>query len=112
MALTFDRASVEGVLSASVSHHAVDSISSAEYTELGHVTNTVRPVVNNGVLVTLTGGSAWTVTGTSYLSVLSLDADSTVTAPAGSTVAMTVDDEPTALTPGRTYTGAITLTLR
>ncbi|MFD7812901.1 hypothetical protein ACFV6E_08150 [Streptomyces sp. NPDC059785] len=112
MALTFDASTVEGVLSASVSRHAVDSISSAEYTELGHVTNTVRPVVNNGVLVTLTGGSAWTVTGTSYLSVLSLDADSTVTAPAGRTVTMTVDDEPIDLAPGGTYTGAITLTVR
>ncbi|MET7848541.1 hypothetical protein ABZT48_09940 [Streptomyces avermitilis] len=112
MTLTFNGSTVEGVLSASVSRHAVDSISSAEYTELGHVTNTVRPVVNNGVLVTLTGGSAWTVTGTSYLSVLALDADSTVTAPAGSTVTMTVDDEPTALTPGQTYTGAITLAMQ
>ncbi|MCX4761756.1 hypothetical protein OG562_12375 [Streptomyces sp. NBC_01275] len=111
MALTFDRSSVEGVLSASVSRHAVDSIGSAQYTELGHVANTVRPVVNNGVLVTLTGGSTWTVTGTSYLSVLALDADCAVTAPAGGTAAMTVDGETTALTPGQTHTGAITLTV-
>ena len=112
MALTFDGSTVEGILSASVSRHAVDSIGSAQYTELGHVTNTVRAVVNNGVLVTLTGGSAWTVIGTSYISVLALDADSTVRAPAGSTVTMTVDDEPTALVPGQTYTGAITLTVQ
>ncbi|WP_406333835.1 hypothetical protein [Streptomyces sp. NBC_00203] len=110
MALTFDATEVEGVLSASASKHAVDSISSAEYAELGHVTNTVQPVVNNGVLVTLTGGSTWTVTGTSYLSVLSLDADSTVTAPSGGTVTMTVDGTETPVEPGRTYTGSITLT--
>ncbi|MGW0943543.1 hypothetical protein ACWD4O_13495 [Streptomyces sp. NPDC002623] len=111
LALTFDGSTVEGVLSASMSRHAVDSISSAEYTELGHVTNTVRPVVNNGVLVTLTGGSTWTVTGTSYLSALTLDADSAVTAPEGSAVTMTVDGTPTPVAPGGTYSGAITLTV-
>ncbi|MFI1027218.1 hypothetical protein [Streptomyces sp. NPDC020951] len=111
LALAFDGSTVEGVLSASVSRHAVGSIGSAEYTELGHVTNTVQPVVNNGVLVTLTGGSTWTVTGTSYLSALTLDADSAVTAPDGSAVTMTVDGTPTPVAPGGTYTGAITLTV-
>ncbi|WP_416984453.1 hypothetical protein [Streptomyces sp. T028] len=111
LALTFDGSTVEGVLSASVSRHAVDSISSAEYAELGQVTNTVQPVVNNGVLVTLTGGSRWAVTGTSYLSVLTLDADSTVTGPDGGAVTMTVDGTPTEPAPGRTYSGAITLSV-
>ncbi|MFJ8104859.1 hypothetical protein [Streptomyces sp. NPDC096132] len=111
LALAFDRSTIEGVLSASVSRHAVDSIGSAEYTELGHVTNTAQPVVNNGVLVTLAGGSAWTVTGTSCLSSLTLDADSAVTAPDGGPVTMMVDGTPTVLAPGRTYTGAITLSV-
>ncbi|WP_460065257.1 hypothetical protein [Streptomyces sp. YKOK-I1] len=111
LVLAFDGSTVAGVLSASVSRHAVDSISSAEYAELGHVTNTVGPVVNNGVLVTLTSGSVWTVTGTSYLSVLTLDADSSVTAPDGGTVTMTVDGTPTEPEPGRTYRGAITLSV-
>ncbi|MFG2962000.1 hypothetical protein ACGFZS_01835 [Streptomyces sp. NPDC048288] len=111
MALTFDASAVTGVLSASASRHAIDTITSAEYAQLGHVTNTAQPVVNNGVLVTLTGGSEWTVTGTSYLSRLTLSADSAVTAPAGSTVSMTVDGEPTAIEPGGDYSGAITLTV-
>ncbi|MFD4600909.1 hypothetical protein ACFWPQ_23145 [Streptomyces sp. NPDC058464] len=107
MVLTFDASSVTGVLSASESRHALATITSAEYAQLGHVTNTAQPVVNNGVLVTLTGGSRWTVTGTSYLSRLTLSADSSVTAPAGSTVTMTVDGEPTAIEPGGDYSGAI-----
>ncbi|MEU9404961.1 hypothetical protein AB0E08_04525 [Streptomyces sp. NPDC048281] len=111
MVLGFDASAVTGVLSASVSRHAIDTITAAEYAQLGHVTNTARPVVNNGVLVTLTAGSAWTVTGTSYLSRLTLSADSAVTAPAGSTVSMTVDGEPAAIEPGGDYSGAITLTV-
>ncbi|MEU9451553.1 hypothetical protein [Streptomyces sp. NPDC048277] len=112
MVLSFAAASaVTGVLSASESRHAIDTITSAEYAQLGHVTNTAQPVVNNGVVVTLDSGSQWTVTGTSYLSRLTLSADSAVTAPAGSTVSMTVDGEPTAIEPGGDYSGAITLTV-
>ncbi|MFE2062472.1 hypothetical protein ACFXDH_08695 [Streptomyces sp. NPDC059467] len=111
MVLSFDAATVEGVLSASESRHALSTITSAEYAQLGHVTNTVQPVVNNGVVVTLDGGSQWTVTGTSYLSRLTLSADSAVAAPAGSTVSMTVDGEPTAIEPGGDYSGAITVTV-
>jgi len=110
MVLVFDGgARVEGVLSASVSRHAVDTITSAEYAQLGHVTNTPGPVVNNGVLVTLGGGSEWTVAGTSYLSRLSLSADSAVIAPGGDAVSMTVDGVPTVIEPGGDYSGAITL---
>ncbi|RPE44230.1 hypothetical protein EDD90_7466 [Streptomyces sp. Ag109_O5-1] len=111
MVLGFDAATVAGVLSASESRHALSTITSAGYAQLGHVTNTAQPVVNNGVVVTLDGGSQWTVTGTSYLSRLTLSADSAVAAPAGSTVSMTVDGEPTAIEPGGDYSGAITLTV-
>ncbi|MFJ9565008.1 hypothetical protein ACIRQQ_33860 [Streptomyces fuscichromogenes] len=109
MVLAFTGSRVTGVLSASESRHAVDTITSAEYAQLGHVTNTAQPVVNNGVVVTLDGGSQWTVTAASYLSRLTLSADSTVTAPAGSTVSMTVDGEPAAIEPGGDYSGAITI---
>jgi hypothetical protein len=111
MVLGFDGSSVEGVLSASESRHAISTITSAEYAQLGHVTDTAQPVVDNEVLVTLDGGSQWTVTGTSYLSRLTLSADSAVTAPAGSTVSMTVDGEPTAIEPGGDYSGAITISV-
>ncbi|MFD4501921.1 hypothetical protein [Streptomyces sp. NPDC058457] len=107
MVLTFDASSVAGVLSASASRHALATITSAEYAQLGHVTNTAQPVVNNGVVVTLAGGSRWTATGTSYLSRLTLSADSSVTASGGGAVTMTVDGEPTAIEPGGDYSGAI-----
>ena len=112
MVLTFDHASITGVISATAAHHAVDTITSANYEQLGEVTNAVHAVVNNGVLVTLTDGAQWTVTGTSYLSRLALSAGAAVRAPAGHRVAMTVDGVPTPLVPGTTYSGAIVLTVR
>ncbi|MFF4658815.1 hypothetical protein [Streptomyces sp. NPDC001381] len=61
--------------------------------------------------MTLDSGSTWTVTGTSYLTSLTLADDAAVKAPRGRTVTLTVDGTVTALTPGSTYTGALTLTV-
>jgi hypothetical protein len=61
--------------------------------------------------VQLNSGSTWTVTGTSYLTRLALAADATVRAPGGKIVTLTVDGTVTAVTPGQTYTGALTLTV-
>jgi hypothetical protein len=68
-------------------------------------------VVNNGVIVTLKNGARWTVTGTSYLSALSIGSDASVVAPSGKTVSLTVGGTAQSLTPGSSYTGAITLTV-
>jgi hypothetical protein len=111
LALTFDNSHVEGVISATTTKHHVSSIDSTQFLQLGEVTNTTGAVVNNGVIVDLAGGSSWTVTGTSYLSKLTIDATSSVVARPGSTVTLTVDGTAKTITPGTTYTGAITLTL-
>jgi hypothetical protein len=107
MVLTFDDSRITGVISASVTRHAVDTITAADYLQLGQVTNTVHPIVNNGVIVTLNGTSRWTVAGTSYLSKLIVGTGAKVTAAPGHRVSMTVDGVPTAISPGTTYTGAI-----
>ncbi|MFF5184528.1 hypothetical protein ACFY30_12175 [Streptomyces sp. NPDC000345] len=91
--------------------HRVPSIDASTFHELGIVTNTAQPAVNNGVVVTLDSGSIWTVTGTSYLTSLTLADDAAVKAPRGGTVTLTVDGTVTALTPGSTCTGALTLTV-
>ncbi|MFE2431044.1 hypothetical protein ACFXJ5_30420 [Streptomyces sp. NPDC059373] len=111
LVLTFDGAGIEGVISASASKHSVSTITKAEYLQIGEVTNTAQAVVNNGVIVGLKNGAEWTVTGTSYLSALSIGSDATVTAPSGKTVSLTVDGTATAITPGTSYTGALTLTV-
>ncbi len=99
-------ATVTGVLSATQTKHNVDTITAANYQELGVVTNTASAVVNNGVIVDLSGKSKWTVTGTSYLSKLTVSADSSVVKRHGS-VTMTVNGVPTPIVPGTTYTGQI-----
>jgi hypothetical protein len=105
MVLNFDQATVKGIITATIATHSVATISTADYLELGMVSNEAYEVINNGVIVSLTNNSAWTVTGTSYLSVLTLDASSRVRA------TMTVNGTATTITPGTTYTGNITLTV-
>lgn len=111
MVLTFEDTTVEGVISATRTKHRVSTIDASTFYELGIVTNTVQPAVNNGVVVSLGSGSTWTVTGTSYVTSLAIAADAAVKAPRGKTLTVTVDGTATAVTPGRTYTGAITLTV-
>lgn len=107
--LTFDGSTITGVISASTTKHHVSTITSANYQQLGVVTNTAAPVLNNGVIVSLTGGSVWTVTGTSYLSKLTVAAGSAVR---GSHLSATVDGVATTIQPGHTYAGNIVLTVR
>lgn len=111
MVLTFNNSRIDGVISASETHHAINTITAAEYKQLGEVTNSVDPIVNNGVIVNLNSGSSWTVEGTSYLSKLIVAAGATVKAPPGHVVVMTVDGVPAAISPGSTYTGSIVLSI-
>ena len=109
--VAFHRSRVEGVVSSSTSRHAVSTITSAEWRQINHVTNTPKPTVNNGVIVKPGAGSVWTVTGTSYLTKLVVDANAAVRAPAGKRLTLTVDGAVTALSPGATYSGALALTV-
>ncbi|MDT7843111.1 hypothetical protein [Streptomyces justiciae] len=111
MVLTFEDATVEGVISATQAKHRVSTIDASTFYELGIVTNTVQAAVNNGVVVSLGSGSSWTVTGTSYVTSLALADDAAVRAPRGKTLTVTVDGTETTVTPGQSYTGAITLTV-
>lgn len=109
LVLTFTDSVVSGVLSASTAVHRASPINKANRDQLGVVDNTPSPVVNNGVLVTLAGRTTWKVTGTSYLSSLTVGPAATIVGAHGATPTMTVDGTPTTITPGATYTGAITI---
>ncbi|MFD7710667.1 hypothetical protein ACFV6E_02965 [Streptomyces sp. NPDC059785] len=111
LVLTFTGSTVAGVISASTTKHHVTTIDYTQYRQVSEVTNTPGAVVNNGVVVTLGAGSVWKVTGTSYLSALTLAADAAVKAPRGKKVTLTVDGTVTAIEPGTTYTGALTLSV-
>jgi hypothetical protein len=110
LVLAFSAAQVTGVITATYARHFVDTIDSSNWWELGAISNTPQPAINNGVIVSLAATSTWTVTGTSYLTALTLDATARVTGPGGGKVTMTVDGTPTAIAAGGSYTGAIVIT--
>ncbi|MFE0678551.1 hypothetical protein [Streptomyces sp. NPDC058867] len=103
--LNFERSSVEGVLSSSLSRHEKDTIGAEDYKLIGVVTHVPTAAVNNGLIVNLVG-STWTVTGTSYLTSLTIDDTSQVVAAGGGTPKLLVDGTPVPLAPG-SYRGAI-----
>ncbi|MCL8017255.1 hypothetical protein [Streptomyces sp. AS02] len=111
MVLTFEDAVVEGVISSTTTAHRVATIDASNFHELGIVTNTASAAVNNGAIVKLDSGSVWTVTGTCHLTSLTLAADAAVRAPRGKSVTLTVDGTETAVEPGGSYTGDLTLTV-
>jgi hypothetical protein len=109
MVLTFDKADVTGVITATTAKHAKDTITAEDYKLLGEVTNTPCEAVNNGVIVSLKG-STWTVTATSYLTALTIADGSAIKAPEGQTVTMTVNGVKKPVAAG-TYKGNIVLTV-
>lgn len=112
MVLTFNNASITGIISASEAHHLkrVINVNQEDYKLFGVVNNTAHEAINNGVIVSLTNKSNWIVTGTSYLTSLTIDAGSNVTALSGYSVTMTVDGVKKSIGAG-TYKGQITLTI-
>ena len=111
MALRFSNVSIKGVISASTAKHSVGLITPDNREELGMVTNTVCPAVNNGVLVTLEQGSKWEVTGTSYLTRLEISQDSQLLCKPNKQLVLTVDGKETPIASG-VYTGNLCLALR
>jgi hypothetical protein len=112
MVLTFDKASITGVISASEAHHLkpVLKVDQEDYKLYGVVNNTAHEAVNNGVVVSLKNASTWTVTGTSYLTGLTIDAGSNINALQGSRVTMKVDGVEKAIGAGD-YKGQIIITV-
>lgn len=51
--------------------------------ELGNITQSAAPTINNGVCVSLDKDSVWTVTGRSYITALTLAEGAKVAAPGG-----------------------------
>lgn len=89
--ITFENSTLEGVITASLAQHVDPDTGEilttiTTWQQVGSIVNTARPVINNGVNVTLTDGSVWTVTGDSYLSSLNVDDDSQVIVPEGVTL--------------------------
>jgi len=114
LGLTFDNASITGVISSSNALHYYNGkyypkIGKDDIKAFSHVRNTAAPAVNNGVTVTMTNGAKWIVTGTSYLTKLVIEEGSSVVAPSGRSVTMTDDGNPVADMAAGIYTGDIVI---
>jgi hypothetical protein len=108
LSLNFDNTKITGVISSSNAKHAIYTITSDEYKQLGEVTNAPAAAINNGAIVSLTNGSTWTVTGNSYLTSLTIADGAKITAPDGYKVTMKVNGSETNISSG-TYKGEIEL---
>lgn len=106
MILSFNNVKLTGVISASAAKHGVSQISGSNRIELGQVTNTVCPAVNNGVIVNLANGSKWTVTGDCHLTSLTIENNAIIEGGDGKKVVMTVDGVHAAIEDG-SYKGNI-----
>ena len=111
LAVSLENVQYAGVISASVCRHNVEKISKTNLIELGQVHNTVSPVVNNGVIVTVASDSSWTVTGDCYLSALNLCDGGIITVPVGMTLSFSVNGEEKPLVSGK-YHGDIRLVVK
>lgn len=103
---------VEGIISSADQKYrdGLTVILEDERMELGNITQTAAPTVNNGVCVSLDKDSAWTVTGASYITALTLAEGAAVSAPAGKRLSVTVDGKAVELKAG-SYAGKIELTV-
>ena len=110
LAVYFENVQYEGILTAAVARHNIKTSGKEHYAQLGVVTNTPCPVVNNGVIVSLDRRSGWTVTGTGYISALHIAEGAKIAGKDGRAVRLTVNGVETPLKPGD-YAGQITVSL-
>ena len=110
LGITLTDCTLSGAISSAKQIYApqFDYIDDMFRSELGNITQTPAPTVNNGVCVTLSGKTVWTVTKTSYITALTLGEDAEITAPPGKALRITADGKPVVLAPG-SYTGKIIL---
>jgi hypothetical protein len=85
----------------------VTKITKENCEELGEITETVAPAINNGVILTLEGDSCWTVTGKCYLTALNLGEHATIRSSTG-TLRLLVNGVEAPLMPAN-YRGSIEL---
>lgn len=108
MVLTFEDASVTGVISTSTVRPASGKEPvRATFHEIGRVANTPAPTTTaNGLSLTLDAKSRWGVTGKSYLTGLTLAPGALVSAPGGRPARVTIDGKRVRLHAGH-FAGAI-----
>jgi hypothetical protein len=108
--ITLENVRINGIISSATQAYkeGLEVINRYNLTELGNITQTAAPAINNGVVLSLDKDSEWTVAGTSYINSLTLAEGAVVKAPAGKKLSVTVDGKAVELAAGE-YKGAIVL---
>lgn len=111
--LRLEQAHVTGIISCARAAYrpGLEVITQENCEELGEITCTAAPAINNGVILTLKGGAVWTVTGTSYLTVLMIEQGAVIQGKNGMDVVLTLDGRVVEVKPGR-YEGEICIALK
>lgn len=113
VSVTFDNATITGVISSGIQEHKLakpgEIVTKETYYKLGHVKVTPSETVCNGAIVTLKNGSVWNVTGTSYITGLTVDATSSVSVPAGMSITVNGNATSAEALKGNTVTGTIVI---
>lgn len=112
LGLTLNNTRICGVISSALQAYrdGLTVITADERMEIGNVTQTAAPTVNNGIILCLDGNSEWVVAGTSYITALKLEPGAKISAPEGKTLVMNVDGRKTEPKAG-SYAGKIVLSL-
>lgn len=108
LSITLKNASFTGQITASVSKHRVPKVTKENCEELGEVTNSPAPAINNGVIVSLDEKSSWTVTAPCYLTSLSIAPGATIKSSKSGTPKLRIGGGEKELRPG-VYTGQLEL---
>ena len=101
---------IDGIISSATQAYkeGLEVINRYNLTELGNITQTAAPAINNGVIVSLDKDSVWTVAGTSYINSLTIAEGSVIKAPEGKKLSVTVNGEAVELAAGE-YKGTIVI---
>ena len=93
LSMTLNAAHIIGRISAAKAAYktGLTTITKENCEELGEITETPAPAVNNGVIVSMDAESVWTVTGTCYLTALQMQEGAKLQTREGRTLTMWVD---------------------
>ncbi|MGI5970571.1 MAG: hypothetical protein ACOX7P_02470 [Oscillospiraceae bacterium] len=105
-------AKVTGVISSAAAKYrdGLEIITEENWQEIGNITETPAPAINNGTILSLDKDSVWIVTGTSYLTSLTIEDGAQILGAEGKAASITADGKPVA-GPGR-YDGKIVVSVQ
>lgn len=110
MAVTFENVKIKGLISCATQAYkeGLEVITRDNLTELGNITQTPAPAINNGVILSLDKDCVWTVPATCYLTALSIAAGAVIKAEDGKSISATCDGQAIDLAAGE-YKGKIVI---